>query len=144
MSVAEVNVYVVGQRDFDKGDLVFQKSTSKNMDQLWNHFHSTQNYPEFYLGIAKKMAICKCPESGVEEWYNAERCLTVSDPVVGSIITVNYNAKGKIYCRDFVFVGWAKGPIHEWTMQKGSTLQLEQKFVDGLLPQDRRYMRMNI
>lgn len=159
MSVAEMNVYCVGEKDFDidsshhtkyedyalhqYGDFVFQKSTSKNMDQLWAHFHSKQNYPEFYLGVAKKMAICKCPQTGLEEWYNRDRCLTVSKPVVGSTITVNYKVKNSVYCRDFVFMGWTKTQVHEWTMQKGSTLQLEQRFVDGLLPQDRRYLRIN-
>ena len=159
MSVAEMNVYRVGSNpkfDIDRkyhtkyenyaahqyGDFVFQRSTSKNMDKLWTHFHSKQNYPEFYIGIAKNMAICKCPETGVEEWYNAERCLSVHQPEIGSTITVNHKIKDKVYCRDFVFIGWVKTPVHEWTMQNGRTLQLEQKFVDGLLPQDRRYLRM--
>jgi len=154
MSVAEMNVYPVGNSiddeydngfgDYahDHGDIMFQKSTSKNMDKLWSHFHSKQNYPEFYIGIAKKMAICKCPKTGIEEWYNADRCLSVQQPAIGSTITVNDKIKDKVYCRDFVFMGWVKTPVHEWTMHNGRTLQLEQKFVDGLLPQDRRYLRM--
>jgi len=139
MSVAEMNIYRVG-RPMD--DFVFRKSTSKNMDILWARFYSEQNYPEFYLGVTKRLAICKCPYSGAEELYNAERCLTVSEPTIGSIITVNYKMKARSFEREYVFMGWTEGPIHEWIMQSGTTLQLKQKFVDGLLPEDRRYLRM--
>jgi len=124
------------------GDFAFVKSTSKNMDKLWRHFHSKQNYPKFYLGIAKKTAICKCPDTGEEEWYNGERNLSVIDPKKGEMVTVTLTVNSGTYSRDFVFMGWVKQPVHEWRMETGSVLQLEQKFVDGLLPQDKKYLRM--
>jgi len=153
MPYAEMNIYPSGPmsgfyikyEDYclqQYGNFVFQRGISKNMDKLWSRFHSQQNYPEFYLGVAKKMAICKCPKTGLEEWYNADRCLSVPQPTIGSTITVNYKMKDVVYCHDLVFMGWVKTPVHEWTMHDGRTFQLEQKFVDELLPQDRRYLRM--
>jgi hypothetical protein len=159
---AEMNVYPLGQLlDFDiqgesrrhtkyedysmhnYGDVVFQKTTSKNMDKLWAHFHKNKNYPEFYRGIAKRMAICKCPDTGEEEWFNGERCLSVPDPVTDSTVTVTLKMKDKTYTKDFVFKGWVKFPVHEWAMGSGTTLQLSQSFVDGLLPVDKKYLKMN-
>lgn len=124
------------------GDIVFQKSTSKNMDKLWRHFHSKQNYPKFYLGMAKKTAICKCPDTGEEEWYNGDRNLSVADPKKGETVTVTITINSGTYTRDFLFMGWVKQPVHEWRMGSGTVLQLEQKFVDGLLPEDKKYLRM--
>jgi hypothetical protein len=158
MSV-EMNIYPVGplpgfdidgkyiesyeEYAFRDYGFVFKPCATKNMDQLFSYFHAIQNYPEYYLGPAKKLAICKCPKSGVEEWYNVDRYLTVSNPINGSLVTVNYKRKDKIYSREFIFMGWVKQKVHEWTMQNGTILQLEQRFVDGLLDRDRRYLRMN-
>lgn len=125
-----------------RGDFVFQKRGSKNMDKLWHHFHSNEYYPEYYLGIAKKMAICKYPKTGAEEWYNIERLLSDENPKKHSEITVTLNIRGKIYAREYIFMGWVKTPVHEWRMTNGNTLHLEQAFVDGLLPQDKRYLKM--
>lgn len=158
---AEMNVYPLGQLlDFDiqgesryhtkyedysmhnYGNVVFQKTKSKNMDKLWAHFHKNETYPKFYLGIAKSMAICKCPITGEEEWFNIERCLSTENPVVGEIVTVTLKVDEKNYTRDFIFTGWVKQPVHEWTMTKGTTLQLGQDFVNRLLPQDKRYLKI--
>jgi len=106
------------------------------------HFYAKETRPEFYLGIAKKMAICKCPITGEQQWFNGDRCLSVENPEKGSIVTVTVNIKTRIYSRDFIFCGWAKDPIHEWRMTKGTTLQLEQSFIDGLRPEDRRYLKI--
>jgi hypothetical protein len=125
------------------GDIVFQKSTSKNMDKLWRHFHTKQNYPKFYLGMAKKTAICKCPDTGEEEWYNGDRNLSVADPKKGESVTVTLTVNTGTYSKDFVFMGWVKQPVHEWKMESGSVLQLDLRFVDGLLPEDKKYLRMN-
>lgn len=125
------------------GDFKFQRSTTKNMEKLWARFHRNESYPEYYLGIAKRMAICKCPNTGEEEWYNGERCLSVDNPEIGSTVTVTLEVKGKFYKRDFVFIGWLKTPVHEWKTTKGTTLQLSQKFIDGLCAQDKRYLKMN-
>lgn len=152
----QTNVYPLGERrdtgdmSCDEysvkncGDFVFQKTESKNMDILWRHFYSKESYPEFYLGITKKMAICKCPITGEEQRFNGDRCLSVENPEKGSTVTVTLNIKTRIYSRDFIFCGWVKNPVHEWRMTKGTTLQLEQNFVDGLLPQDRRYLKMTL
>ena len=96
MSIAEMNVYPIeSEWDFDNEDFkygvrsfkdfAFKKSKSKNMDLLWEHFHTNYNYPRFYLGIAKKVAVCKCPNTGIEERHNSDRCLTVANPTIGSI-----------------------------------------------------------
>jgi hypothetical protein len=125
------------------GELSFRQSTTKNMDILWARFNKNESFPEYYLGIAKRMAICKCPKTGEEEWHNGERCLSVENPEIGSTVTVTLKVKDKVYTRDFVFMGWLKIPVHEWQMTKGSTLQLTQNFVDGLCAQDKRYLKMN-
>lgn len=144
-----MNVYSLGECEINEdysfhnhGDFVFQKSTSKNMDKLWSYFHSKQSYPDYYLGKAKRVAICKCPITEKEQWFNAERSLSVDDPVIGSTVTVHIKIKNKIYTREFLFLGWAQTPVHEWSMTQGTTLQLEQKFVDGLSAVDRRYLKM--
>ena len=125
------------------GDLVFQKSSSKNMDKLWTHFYKHESYPEFYLGIAKRVAICKCPHTGEEDWFNGERCLSIESPEIGSTVTVSLNIKTRKYTRDFIFIGWATGKFHEWQMTKGTVLQLEQGFIDRLDADDKRYLKMN-
>jgi hypothetical protein len=126
------------------GDFVFRKSRSKNMDKLWAYFYENDSYPEYYLGIAKKVAICKCLITGKEEWFNVDRFLYNEIPIKNSTVTVKVHVKDKIYTRDFIFMGWVKTSVHEWRMRKGSTLQLEQKFVDGLLPQDKRYLKLTM
>jgi hypothetical protein len=127
----------------DYSDLSLQRSTTKNMDKLWERFHRTGSYPEYYLGVSKKMAICKCPNTGKEEWFNGERCISVKNPKKGSTVTVTIEIKGKIYMRNFVFMGWTDVQVHEWAMTKGTTLQLTHSFVEGLCAQDKRYLKMN-
>ena len=127
------------------GNFSFRKRTSKNMDKLWRYFHAHENYPEYYLGVASKVAICNCPTTGKVEWHNGDRCILPSKGVKkGSVVTVEYQVKDKIHNRDFIFMGWVKEPVHEWRMRSGSTLMLEQSFVDGLLSVDKRYLRMNL
>jgi hypothetical protein len=151
----EMNVYDIGpNREVDddvsyedysmnyRGDFALQVSTCKNMDKLLAHFHKNENYPYYYLGIAKRVAICKCPITEKEEWYNGERCLKVENPVKGSTITVELQVKDKVYSREFIFMGWVKTPVHEWLMSKGNTFQLEQKFINKLLPKDKRYLKI--
>jgi hypothetical protein len=153
---SEMNVYAVGSNNFDfpnysnrteyaenHGNFVFRKSTSKNMDKLWTHFYKNESYPQYYLGIAKRIAICKCPTTGEEEWHNGERCIKVENPIKDSTITVELQIKDKTYTREFIFMGWVKFPVHEWMMSKGTVLMLEQKFIDGLLPEDKRYLKIN-
>jgi hypothetical protein len=124
-------------------EVAFQKSMSKNMDKLWEYFHKRENYPEYYLGIAKRVAICRCPTTGKEELFNGDRCLSIENPKIYSAVTVTVKIKTRIYTRDFIFLGWAKTPFHEWIMNKGTNLMIEQKFIDGLLPEDKRYLKMN-
>jgi hypothetical protein len=126
------------------GDFAFRKSTNKIMDKLWAYFYKNETYPEYYLGIAKRVAICKCPITGEEEWFNGERCLKVENPMKGSIVTVHVQIKTRNYSRDFIFLGWVKVPVHEWRMKKGTTLMLEQKVIDCLLPEDKRYLKINV
>jgi hypothetical protein len=146
-----MNVYWVGPETMDykrtpddyARSCVFRKNASQNMNRLWRYFHKHETYPEFYLGLARKVAICKCPETGKEEKFNARRCLSVENPKAGQIVNVQVKIKDTIYEKDLIFMGWAKQGLHEWITTDGSTLQLQQSFVDGLLPKDRRYLKMN-
>lgn len=126
------------------GDFTFQTRTSNtnNMNKLWAYFHKNETYPEFYIGIAKKMAICICPQTGKEAWYNANCFLQIENPKKGSTITLNIRIKNLLYKRDFIFISWVQSPVHEWRMKNGTTLQIEQKFIDSLLPQDKRYLKI--
>jgi hypothetical protein len=124
------------------GDLSFQRSTTKNMNILWERFNKNESFPEYYLGVAKRMAICKCPETGEEDWYNGERCLSVEKPEKGSTVLVTLKIKDKVYTRNYIFMGWLKTQVHEWQTTKGTTLQLSQNFVDGLCAKDKRYLKM--
>jgi hypothetical protein len=144
----DMNIYQFGSKpDLDFGS---QRSpyenrdmtTSKNMNKLWKYFHFTENYPEFYLGLAKKVANCRCLRTGKEEWFNGERFLSSNNPKKGSIANIEFRIKNITYERDFIFMGWVQVPVHEWLMEKGTTLQLDQSFVDGLLPKDKRYLGM--
>lgn len=120
-------------------EFVFQNSANKNMDKLWLYCYKNQTYPKYYIGIAKKMAICKCPTSGKEEWFNGDRCLSVQNPKKGSTIMVTINS----VTRDFIFLGWAKFPVHEWKMTNGTVIQLTQRFIEGLSLENKRYLKIN-
>jgi len=142
----EIKVYDESHEENDDteyDDFEFRKSTTKNMDKLLAYFYKIQAYPEYYLGIAKRVAICKCPTTGEEQWFNSERNLKVENPVKGSTITVYVQIKTRNYTRDFIFMGWLTTPVHEWKMSRGKVFMLEQKFIDGLLPQDKRYLKIN-
>ena len=125
------------------GEFMFQNSSTKNMEKLWTYFHKSESYPEYYRGISKKVAICKCPDTGEEKWYNSERCLNAYHLVKGSNISVEFQNKDGTYTRDFIFMGWVNGPVHEWKMTKGTTLMLAQNIIDTLSPQDKRYLKIN-
>jgi hypothetical protein len=146
---SEMNVCVAEQNSDDNcpppdfHDFMHRNNTSKNMDKLWSYFHSTENYPEYYLGIAKRVAICKDPGSEKEDWINAEQCLSVENPTKGSTVTVTIRIKGMTYTKELIFVGWAQTPIHEWRMKSGNVLRLEQKFIDGIPPADKRFLRIH-
>jgi hypothetical protein len=128
------------------GDFVIRKSrskVSKNMDKLWMHFHYKQNYPEYYLGVANKVAICKFPDTGVEKWYNAARCLSIQNPKKGDTVTITVRQKDITHTCDVVFMGWVHHPVHEWRMANHSILQLDQNFVDGLFMEEKRRLKIN-
>lgn len=152
----DMNLYAFGQRlivDHHANqqlnnccDLSLRQSTTKNMDILLESFHKNESYPAYYLGIATKMAICRCPITGEEEWFNVlshRVYLSIEKPKKGSTVTVTLKDLDKTYSREFLFMGWANYPVHEWSMTKGNTLQLSQSFVNGLSSQDKRYLKMN-
>jgi hypothetical protein len=144
----EENSNYVGENDYihnssSYDDFKFQRSTTINMNNLFEYFHKSGSQPKYYRGIAKRVAICKCPKTDEEEWFNGERCLSIENPEKGEIITVTLNIKGKIYKRDFVFMGWVKTKVHEWVMTNGTMLQLEEKFIEALCAKDKRYLKMN-
>ena len=144
----EMNVCVAEQNSDDNcptldfHDVMYRNNTSKNMDKLWSYFHSKENYPEYYLGIAARVAICKDTGSNKEQWFNADRCLSVNNPIKGSTVTVSIQNKNIIHKKELIFAGWLRTPIHEWRMKSGTVLQLEQKFIDGLPPADKRFLRI--
>jgi hypothetical protein len=148
-SEQQVNVYLSGEMCpsiYGMGDIVFQTSrtkVSKNMDILWRHFHKTQNYPEYYLGFAEKMAVCKCPVTGAEEWYNPSRCLTIQDPVPGQTVMVTMQKNGQPFGKEWIFLRWRIGRVHEWKTQKQTFLQLEEDFVAGLFHAEKRQLKIN-
>jgi hypothetical protein len=107
---------------FDKFTL--HTSRCKNMDKLCSYFNYIENYPEFYLGVAKNIAICKHPDSGKEEWFNGERCLSINNPKKGSIVKIHVTVNNAIYKKDLIFMGWLNARVHEWSMKKGTILQL--------------------
>jgi hypothetical protein len=80
---------------------------------------------------------------GLEEWYNSARYLSLQNPKKGDTIVVTKIVKGKSYMREYVFVGWVKQPVHEWTMDDNSMLYLEQSYVDGLFQAEKRQLKIN-
>jgi hypothetical protein len=68
--------------------------------------------------------------------------LKVENPIKGSIVTVENKMNDTLYLRDFIFMGWVKVPVHAWKMKKGTTLMLDQKFIDGLVKEDKRYLKI--
>jgi len=131
---------------YNYGAFIIKRPTSrdrsKNMDTLWRQFYETGNYPEFYLGIAEKVAICKCPDTGKEERFNGKTCLSVTNPMKGSIVTVYNGISGSLYPKEFIFMGWVKFPLHEWRMKNGEILQLEKRFIDSLVPAEKRFLKV--
>jgi hypothetical protein len=127
------------------GNIVFQQKTSTNMDKLWSLFHEKQDYPELYLGMVEKMACCKCLITGKDLWHNKSlfpENLTKSLST-GDHITLKRVVKNKVYYCECIFVKWEKENFYEWKLQSGNILQLRQKYIDGLSPKDKRYLKMS-
>jgi hypothetical protein len=124
------------------GDFVFQKRTSKNMDKLWLMFHEMQDYPELYLGVVEKMALCKCPITEKNEWHS-KNLFADSNPSNGDRIILKRVVKNNLYHRECIFVKWEKEIFYEWKMTSGNILQLRQKYIDGLSPKDKRYLKIS-
>jgi hypothetical protein len=110
------------------------------MKKIIDIFRSTNAYPKDYLGIAKKMAICKAPHSDLMEWWNAERCLSVENPQVGDIVCVTTMREGLVHRADWIFMGWGDVACYEWILTNGNAMTLMQPIVDDLLPEDMEYL----
>jgi hypothetical protein len=136
--VKYINSYSYGDKIFG----VINMNNKNNMDTLWRHFQSNQDYPEFFMGKVEKMAFCKCPNTGEESWNNAKILLT-EDPIKNTIVTARIKIRDTVYEKDFVFVKWETANFYEWRMKSGSILQLHQKYIDGLLDKDKKYLRMH-
>lgn len=119
------------------------KGDTVTMKRMMDHFKSIKTYPTDYLGIAKKMAICKDPNSDLVEWWNAERCLSVENPEVGQVVRVTTNIGNETHEADWMFMGWADQPCHEFLTRDGNVMTLLQEIVDDLLPEDRQYLKMH-
>jgi len=146
MGITSSNDYVVKTIDsyYDgyKTFSVLNMNKCNNMDNLLRHFHSNQDYPEFYLGKAENMALCRCPQTGEESCNNGNTFLT-TEPKKNTIVTARIKIKNIVYEKDFVFVKWETANFYEWRMKSGSILQLHQKYIDGLLDKDKKYLRMH-
>lgn len=142
----ETSVFRVGRepsyQGMNYGDLVFRKKTTKNMDMLWRKFYATQDFPEFYLGRAQKMALCICPETNQEEWHNANSLLMEGEPKKGARLTAFATIEKKQYSKETIFQRWETAAFYEWKMQSGNVMQLRQDFIDGLVPEDKRRLGM--
>jgi hypothetical protein len=124
------------------GSFVFQQRTTTNMDKLWRMFHEKQDYPELYMGVVEKMARCKCPITGKDEWHNI-KLFSDMNPSNGDHVTLKKFVKNKLYNLDRIFIKWEKETFYEWKMTSGNILQLKQEYIDGLLPKDKRYLKMS-
>jgi hypothetical protein len=118
------------------------KKSASNMDTLWTHFHNADDYPVLYLGKVNRMAICKCPISGIKEWVNGELLLNKM-PNKGMNVTARTYVKDVMYEKDFIFLKWETENFYEWLMTSRVILQLRQSFIDELSPADRRYLKMH-
>lgn len=115
---------------------------NNNMDILMHHFNSTQDFPEYYFGKVEKVALCRCPQTGQESWNNGNNLIT-ANPRKNMLIKVQIKIKDKIYERELIFVKWETENFYEWRLKSGNILQLHQKFIDGLRPKDKKYLRMH-
>lgn len=147
MSTQEVNIFQIGEGTphysmMNKGDFVFQKKTTTNMDKLWRIIYSSQDYPQFYIGSVPKMAACVCPETGKQEWHNPAKIDTAEPFITGTEIIVHATIKNKQYSKKTIFQKWDNTIFHEWKLESGNVLQLRQDFVDGLSSDDKRKLGM--
>lgn len=124
------------------GNFVFHPRTSTNMDKLWHMFHETQDYPELYMGVVEKMAYCKCLITGKDEWHNI-KLFSDMNPSNGDRVTLKKVIENKFCHLDCIFIKWEKETFYEWKMRSGNVLQLRQSYIDGLLPKDKRYLKMS-
>ena len=115
---------------------------NNNMDILMHHFNSTQDFPEYYLGKVEKVALCRCPQTKEKSWNNGN-CLLTENPIKNTHIKVQVKVNDTIYERELIFVKWETEDFYEWRMKSGNILQLHQKFIDGLRPKDKKYLRMH-
>jgi hypothetical protein len=121
---------------------VFIQKSLNNTQRLWNHLHETHNFPEYYSGIVERMALCKCPISGNDEWFRPETLGNRNFIRKGTEIEINRMFKNEIYSKKTVFIRWELQPFHEWRLQNGCLLQMRQDFIDGLTREDRRYLKI--
>lgn len=113
-----------------------------NMDNLMHYFNSIQDYPEYYLGKAERMALCRCPQTGKESWNNGKILLT-AEPRKNMLVKAQLKINDTIYEKEFIFVKWETENFYEWRMKSGNILQLRQQYIDGLNPKDKKYLRMH-
>jgi hypothetical protein len=65
------------------------------------------------------------------------------NPSNGDHVTLKKFVKNKLYNLDRIFIKWEKETFYEWKMTSGNILQLKQEYIDGLLPKDKRYLKMS-
>jgi hypothetical protein len=112
------------------------------MNELLHYFNIIQDYPEYYLGKAEKIALCRCPQTGKESWNNG-KILLIAEPIKNMIVKAQLKIKDTIYEKDFIFVKWETENFYEWRMKSGNILQLRQQYIDGLNHKDKKYLRMH-
>jgi hypothetical protein len=142
-----VNICKIAEQEDNEeicaGDFVYKRSTSKNMDKLWNTFHESQDYPEFYVGKVAKMALCNCPITNKSEWFSFKQLGNIDTPKPGDEVTVYARVNNKDYQKQTVFIKVERATYYEWSMKSGNVLQLRQDFIDSITAEDKRFLRMN-
>jgi hypothetical protein len=132
----------IGKHQIFGGDIVFQKSNTKNMDKLWGYFHSKDDYPEYYLGKVEKMVQCRCPTTNMEEYHNARSIEFVGNLRRGTELTAYEIVNNEKVSKKTTFIRWEPANFYEWRMSSGNIMTLRQEFIDTLLPGDKRYLKM--
>jgi hypothetical protein len=133
---------IIGEEQLCETGNLYKGSTSKNMDKLWRHFHSKEDYPEFYIGKVQKMARCFCPTTNMEEYHNIKSMEFTGNLKRGTELTVNGIVNNEKVSKQTIFIRWEPANFYEWRMSSGNTLTLRQDFIDTLLPGDKRYLKM--
>jgi len=120
------------------GDVVFRKKTSDAMSMLWKRFCEINDFPELYLRIVARIALCKDSKTMLEEHHDALdiQCDNPDTLRMGQAITVKNNR----FTKDAIFQRWDDQVFHKFRMKSGVYTFLRQDLIDKMTDEDRRYL----